>query len=183
MKVIITGFEPFGGSDRNASWEAVRLIPNAEKILLPVTFDGAARQIREIVRSGPDAVICVGEAGGRNAVSLERIAVNLADARIPDNEGRQPTDQPVRADGPAAYFTGLPVKRILERIREKEIPAELSCTAGTYVCNTVFYSLMDEIALSGLPVKGGFIHVPAAGMPPETAADAIMTAISETCGL
>ena len=177
MNIVITGFEPFGGSTVNASWEAIRRMTGAEKRLLPVSFARAGAEIRRIVAAGPDAVICVGEAAGRTAVSVERVAVNLMDARIPDNDGAQPVDAPVSPSGPAAYFATLPTRQIVDRLRDAGIPAELSCTAGTYVCNATFYALMDMIAQSGKPILGGFIHVPAGGMDAETIARALQIAV------
>jgi len=178
VNIVVTGFEPFGGSEVNASWEAVRGLADVRIVLLPVAFDSAARRIREIVSEKPDAVICVGEAGGRGVVSIERVAINLIDARIPDNEGYRPVDEPVCPDRPAAWFSTLPVRRILERMQGGGIPAELSCTAGTYVCNTVFYSLMDEIDRSGIKIPGGFIHVPAKGMDIGQIRDALKIAVN-----
>ena len=163
MKITVTGFEPFGGAVKNASWEAVRQLTDADTVMLPVSFERACRMIREIVAGGADAVICVGEAAGRNRISVERVAVNLMDARIPDNDGYQPADIPVCPGRPDGWFATLPVRRILEETEDTEI----SYTAGTYVCNAVFYSLMDEINLRGNRTKGGFIHVPAKDMPPE----------------
>lgn len=163
MKITVTGFEPFGGSERNASWEAVRQLADADTVMLPVSFERACRMIREIAASGADAVICVGEAAGRDRISVERVAVNLMDARIPDNDGYQPADVPVCPGRPDGWFTALPVRRILKETENTEI----SYSAGTYVCNAVFYSLMDEIQLRGNRTRGGFIHVPARGMSPE----------------
>lgn len=153
MNIIVTGFEPFGGETVNASWEAVKGLQWVQTVLLPVSFRRAASMIREIASSGPDAVICVGEAGGRSRISIERVAVNLMDARIPDNDGFQPVDSSIREDGPAAYFSRLPVRRMVEAMEN----AELSYTAGTYVCNAVFYTLMDTVRDT---IPAGFIHVP-----------------------
>lgn len=166
MKIIVTGFEPFGGAEKNASWEAVKNLEGAERVLLPVSFAEANRIVRSLAASGPDLILCVGEAGGRDKISLERIAVNLQDARIPDNDGFQPRDLPVREGGPAAYFSALPLRPLLSALEARGIPAELSCTAGTYVCNTVFYALMDELSLRGLSCPAGFLHVPARDMDP-----------------
>ena len=163
-RIVVTGFEPFGGASVNASWEAVKTLGGVGKVRLPVSFARAGEAIRRIVAMAPDAVICVGEAGGRSLISVERVAVNLMDARIPDNDGAQPADVPIDPTGPAARFAALPTRRIAERIRAAGIPAELSYTAGTYVCNGTFYALMDAIAAAGIPMLGGFIHVPASGM-------------------
>ena len=177
MRLIVTGFEPFGGAEVNASWEAVRRLEGVEKVLLPVSFARAGGMIRELVAGAPDAVICVGEAGGRSSISVERVAVNLMDARIPDNDGARPVDGRIAPDGPVAYFATLPTRRIATRLREANIPAELSYTAGTYVCNAVFYALMDAVNRAGKPIPGGFIHVPAKGMPVQTIAEGLMIAV------
>ncbi len=179
MGIIVTGFEPFGGAEVNASWEAVRRLDGVERILLPVSFAAAVKGIRGLAGRGIDAVICVGEAGGRSAISVERVAVNLMDARMPDNDGARPVDAPVVPGGPAAYFSTLPTRRIAARLEEAGIPAELSCTAGTYVCNAVFYALMDAVARSGRPIPAGFIHVPVRGMPTETIAAGLRIAVEE----
>ena len=171
-KIIVTGFEPFGGSERNASWDAVSGMAGVETVLLPVSFEKACRTVREIASGDADAVLCVGEAAGRDRISIERIAVNLMDARIPDNDGFQPADLPVCPGRPDAWFSYLPVRQILATLGD----AVISYSAGTYVCNAVFYSLMDEIQLRGNRMAGGFIHVPAAGMPREKILDGLMKA-------
>ena len=153
MNIVVTGFEPFGGEKVNASWEAVRELQGVQTVLLPVSFRRAAAAVREIVSSSPDAILCVGEAGGREKISVERVAVNLMDARIPDNDGFQPVDAKIREDGPAAYFSTLPTRALAEAMEN----AEISYTAGTYVCNAVFYTLMDAARES---IPAGFIHVP-----------------------
>lgn len=163
--VLLTGFEPFAGDVSNPSGEAVHAVaahwvgPEVlVSAVLPVTFDGAARRLRElIVEHRPDVVICVGLAGGRAAVGVERIAVNLLDARIPDNDGAQPVDEPSVAGAPAAAFSTLPVKAIAQAIGEAGLPAEVSYSAGTFVCNHVFFTALDA-APSG--TRAGFIHVP-----------------------
>ena len=179
MNIVVTGFEPFGGAAENASWQAVQRLTGVERVLLPVSFARAAEAVRRIVALGPDAVILTGEAAGRNAVSVERVAVNLMDARIPDNDGAQPVDLPVRPGGPAAWLATLPTRAMMEAMVAAGVPAALSYTAGTYVCNCAFYALMDAIARSGRPIPGGFIHVPAAGMPPETAARGLRIAVDQ----
>ena len=173
MKLIFTGFEPFGRARVNASWEAVRTLEGVRTVLLPVTFEGAAERVRELAKEGADAIVCVGEAGGRSAISVERVAVNLMDARIPDNAGYQPVDTPVRAGGPAAYLSTLPVRLLFDALRAAGLPAELSFSAGRYVCNSTFYALMDALATLESPTLGGFIHVPARQMPPERVAKAL----------
>ena len=172
-KIIVTGFEPFGGSARNASWEAVRQLSGVETVLLPVSFDRACRRIREIAAGDAGAILCVGEAAGRDRISVERVAVNWMDARIPDNDGFQPVDVPVCPGRPAAWFSTLPVRRLREAVGNGEI----SYSAGTYVCNAVFYTLMDEIQENGNGTLGGFIHVPANGMPPERILEALTNAV------
>ena len=176
MRLIVTGFEPFGGSETNASWEAVRRLEGVGKQLLPVSFARAGDRIRELVAGNPDAILCVGEAGGRSSISVERVAVNWMDARIPDNDGAKPLDQRIVVDSPAAYFATLPTRGIVDRLQEAGIPAELSYSAGTYVCNCAFYALMDAIARSGKPILGGFIHVPAKGMSIEAIAEGLAIA-------
>ena len=145
MKILITGFQPFGGQRVNPAWEAVKKLPDVlgDKVLwkleIPVTFGGAFDAVEaKAAEIDPDVILCVGQAGGRDAVTPERIAVNLQDASIPDNAGNQPVDLPVVADGANAYFTSLPVKAMAAAARALDIPCRLSCTAGTYVCNDVF---------------------------------------------
>jgi pyroglutamyl-peptidase len=164
--VLLTGFEPFDGAAINPSWEAVRQLDGwsgdgfiVEARELPCVFGDAAEALRGYVDAlRPDLVIAVGQAGGRPEISVERIAINVDDARIPDNAGRQPVDVPVVANGPAAWFTTLPIKAIVAAIRARGIKAGVSQTAGTFVCNHVFYALMHH--LRGQAVKAGFIHVP-----------------------
>lgn len=165
-RVLLTGFEPFGGEVVNPSWEAVQRL-HGERIAghvvvarsLPVEFGVSLDALRSAIReAGPALVLCVGQAGGRAAMSLERVAINVDDARIPDNAGAQPIDSAIVAGGPAAYFTGLPIKAMLAALREAGIPAEVSQTAGTYVCNHVFYGLMH--ALRRRRIRGGFVHIP-----------------------
>lgn len=165
--VLLIGFAPFGGETANPSWEAVRQLHGrrvaGHRIVarqLPVEFGASLKAMRAAVREAkPKLVVCVGQAGGRAAISLERVAINVDDARIPDNAGAQPVDVEIVRDGPAAYFTGLPIKAMLAELRAAGIAAEVSQTAGTFVCNHVFYGLMH--ALRHQPgVRGGFIHVP-----------------------
>jgi pyroglutamyl-peptidase len=164
--VLLTGFDPFGGDTINPSWEAVSRVhgeTNADRRVitaqLPTTFAGAPKALRAALRRhAPDLVLCVGQAGGRAALSLERVAINVNDARIPDNAGAQPVDTRVVKRGPAAYFTSLPIKAMHADLRAAGIPAEISQTAGTFVCNQAFYVLMH--ALAGSRVRGGFLHIP-----------------------
>ncbi len=167
MKILLTGFEPFGGETINPSYEAVKLLPEtisgAEiiRFQIPVTFSGAFLATKQaILTHRPDAVINVGQAGGRPSISLERVAINLADARIPDNEGFQPKDEILESDGPNAYFTTLPVKHMLAHMTAHDIPASLSYSAGSYVCNAVMYRVLHLAETDRLPMKAGFIHVP-----------------------
>ncbi len=172
--VLLTGFAPFERETRNPSWDAVALLDGehieGHRIVarcLPVEFGASLRQLYDTMDElQPALVVCVGLAGGRAQVSLERVAINVDDARIPDNMGAQPVDEAIADDGPAAYFTTLPIKAMLAALRAQGLPAEVSQTAGTYVCNHVFYGLMH--ALRRQPkVRGGFIHIPYA---PEQAA-------------
>ncbi len=167
MRILVTGFEPFGGEKLNASWEAVSALPERLgsmeilRLRLPVTFEGCLTPVISAIRSmHPDAVLCVGQAEGRSAITPERVAINLDDARIPDNAGCQPADRPIRAGGPAAYFATLPVRRMADSIRDAGIPAVVSYTAGTFVCNHLMYGLLDFCAKECPEVRAGFIHVP-----------------------
>ncbi|MCW5582102.1 MAG: pyroglutamyl-peptidase I [Luteimonas sp.] len=191
--VLLTGFEPFAGAASNPSWEAVRVLHGrriaGHRVVareLPVAFGASLATLRAAIRAArPGAVICVGLAAGREAISLERIAINVDDARIPDNAGRQPVDTPVVGGGPDAYFATLPVKAILAALRTAGIPAEVSQTAGTYVCNHVFYGLMHALRRRH-GVRAGFIHVPPAldagarGLPLDTIVDALRIAVRVT---
>ncbi len=167
MKLLLTAFEPFGGETINPALEAVRLVPNhikgAEivKLTVPVVFVRSVDiVISAIERERPDAVLMIGQAGGRSAVTPEFAAINIIDAKIPDNEGIRPEGEPVAADGPAAYFSTLPVKRIAEAIRSKGITAEVSYTAGTFVCNSLMYAVLHHIAVDSRGIPAGFMHVP-----------------------
>jgi len=171
--VLLTGFEPFAGDAVNPSGDAVRAVPGrwtgpARLIadVLPVTFDGAIARLAALLDDHrPDVVIATGLAGGRAAVTPERIAVNLADARIPDNAGHRPQDAAVVEGGPAAYFATLPVKAISAALGTAGIPATVSHSAGTFVCNATMYAALH--ATAGTPARAGFIHVPwAAGTGP-----------------
>jgi pyroglutamyl-peptidase len=167
MKALVTGFEPFGPDAVNPSREAVLRLSSrlgdltVEIRIVPTVFGRAIAALEDaIVTMQPDIVLGVGLAGGRAELSLERVAINVDDARIPDNDGQQPIDRPIVAGGPAAYFTGLPVKRAVAALREAGLPAIVSNTAGTFVCNHIFYGLMHLVASRRLPVRGGFLHVP-----------------------
>lgn len=194
--ILLTGFAPFAGEDSNPSWEAVAAL-DGEQILghrvvarcLPVEFGVSLQALRDALdETAPALVICVGQAGGRAQIGLERVAINVDDARIADNAGAQPIDEAVIAGGPAAYFSGLPIKATLAALREAGIPAEVSQTAGTFVCNHVFYGLMHALRnVHG--VRGGFIHIPyapaqaarhpgAPSLPPAVVSQALRLAIA-----
>ena len=168
--VLVTGFDAFGGADLNPSWMAAqalhgRMIAGHRLIgaQLPTQFDRSLEVLRDLVhRHHPALVICTGQAAGRAALSLERVAINVNDARIPDNAHAQPVDTPVVAGGPAAYFTTLPIKAMLANLLAEGINAEVSQTAGTFVCNHVFYGLMHELATRHdlARTRGGLVHVP-----------------------
>ena len=167
MKVLITGFDPFGGESINPAWEAVNamqdMVDGIEviKLQIPTVFKKSAEKLfAGIDEHKPDVVKCIGQAGGRYDMSVERVAINMDDGRIPDNEGYQPIDTPVYEDGENAYFATLPIKGIVEEIKAAHIPASVSNTAGTYVCNHIMYSLLYYISKNNLNIKGGFIHVP-----------------------
>src|SRR5437762_7309217 len=167
MKDLVTGFEPFAGDTVNPAGEAVLGLPSRlgelaiHTRILPTVFGRAIAALEDaLVAVRPDIVLCVGLAGGRAELSLERVAINVDDARIPDNDGQQPVDRPIVATGPAAYFTGLPVKAAVAALREAGLPAIVSNTAGTFVCNHIFYGLMHLVATRHLPLRGGFLHVP-----------------------
>lgn len=167
MKALVTGFDPFGGDEVNPSALAVgRLrkrigglaIHTAE---LPTSFARSAGVLRAAIdKARPDIVLCVGQAGGRSELCLERVAINVQDARIRDNDGKQPIDKPVVADGPAAHFATLPIKACVAAMRKAGLPAAVSNTAGTFVCNHIFYALMDIAASHPIPMRGGFLHIP-----------------------
>ncbi len=163
--LLITGFEPFGNHDTNPSWEAVKLLPDTvgayalTKLHIPTVYGKAAEAVLQAAAEAKaDAIICVGLAGGRDAVTPERIAVNIRDARLADNEGRLCSGERIMPDGPAAYFSTLPVEKMAQAIRDRQIPSAVSNTAGTYVCNDVLYTLLHRY--SGTPVRVCFIHVP-----------------------
>lgn len=167
MKILVTGFEPFGDQAINPSWLAVNGLPSEinsasiEVMQIPTAFHRSMDKIQEKLETEHyDVVLAVGQAGGRPAVTPERVGINIDDASIPDNLGNQPIDATIFEDGKRAYFSNLPVKRMVEALREVDIPASLSNSAGTYVCNHVLYSLgyLQEKKYPNL--KFGFIHVP-----------------------
>lgn len=164
-RLLITGFDPFGGNSINPSWMAVDLLPENIgeytlcKLPIPTVFGKAATIVLERAKEFcPDVILCVGLADGRDAVTPERIAVNIRDARIADNEGNQPSGDKIATDGPAAYFTTVPVEKMVQNIHEVGIPASVSNSAGTFVCNDVLYSLLHHYA--NTETRVGFIHVP-----------------------
>ena len=188
-RLLITGFDPFGGGNINPSWDAVSKLPDQVgeymlcKLGIPTVFGLAAEKVlEEASRFQPDVIISVGLAGGRDAVTPERIAVNIRDARIPDNAGNQPAGAFVVPEGPAAYFSTLPVAEMAEAIRGAGIPAAVSNSAGTFVCNDVLYTLLYKY--HGTPVRVGFIHVPRLpeqgdpSLPLEKTVEALCAAIS-----
>ncbi len=167
-KILVTGFEPFGGDSVNPSLEAIRALAShrADGVRIAVApLPVAARRImgalRDVVAEHrPDVVIAVGQAGGRAEMSVERIAINVDDFRIPDNEGARLVDVPVAADGPDAYFSTLPIKAMVQNMRAAGVPAHVSQTAGTFLCNHVFYALRHLAATEYPDMRAGFIHVP-----------------------
>lgn len=191
MKVLFSGFEPFGGESSNPSAEAVlqlcRQQPPAgihwQALILPVEFVRSGERLREAIEQyQPDLVLCIGQAGGRTSLSLEQVAINLLEARIPDNSGWQPQGQAVVSGGPAAYFSTLPLKAIRAQLQQSGIPVQISYTAGTYVCNALMYQLLHYVAGSAPPrCRGGFIHIPyspaQAATKPDTASMASATVV------
>ena len=166
MKIIVTGFDPFGGETINPSIECVKALPEIEgveliRLELPTVFKESAKRLNEVINDvKPDAVLSVGQAGGRAGITMERIAINVDDARIPDNISQQPIDEAIQLDGEAAYFTTLPIKRIVKAIREAGIPAEVSNSAGTFVCNHIMYQALFAATKADKPFKAGFMHIP-----------------------
>jgi pyroglutamyl-peptidase len=167
VRALVTGFEPFGGDRVNPSAEALAHMParlgelSIATRILPCIFGQALSMLGEAVAATePDLVLGVGLAGGRAELSLERVAINIDDARIHDNDGNRPIDRPVIGAGPPAYFSGLPIKAVVLALREAGLPAAVSNSAGTFVCNHVFYGLMHLAATSPRRFRGGFLHIP-----------------------
>ena len=190
-KLLITGFDPFGGASINPAWEAVKLLPEkiadfeVHKLEIPTVFGLAAETvIAKAEEVQPDVILCIGQAGGRAAVTPERIAVNIRDARITDNAGNQPIGEFIAPDGPAAYFATVPVKEMAAAICAADLPGTVSNSAGAFVCNDTLYSLLHRYADTN--VKIGFIHVPylpeqgTPSLPLEKTAAALQAAI-EVC--
>ncbi|OJF97098.1 pyroglutamyl-peptidase I [Alkalibacterium sp. 20] len=167
MRILVSGFDPFGGEKINPAYEAVKLLPDniagAEivKLEIPTVFHKAADVIEQKVKeSDPDVILCIGQAGGRYGLTPERVAINVDDARIADNEDNQPIDVTIQADGPAAYFSSLPIKAMVERIKETKTPSSVSNSAGTFVCNHIMYQILYMIDKTYPDKIGGFVHCP-----------------------
>ena len=170
QQILLTGFDAFGGDNLNPSWLIAQAL-HAQRIAghtvvaaqLPTVFDDSLHRLQELITAHqPALTLCLGQAGGRSALSLERIGININDARIADNTGRQPIDTPVVPGSPAAYFSNLPIKTMLRAVLRAGVPCEVSQTAGTFVCNHVLYGLMHLLAQGAGPAgaRGGFVHVP-----------------------
>ena len=169
LSVLVTGFDPFGGSDVNPSWDAIHALDGRDiaghRIVggeIPTVFGASLQRLQALMEQHrPQLVLCTGQAGGRPAISLERVAINVNDARIHDNAGAKPIDLPIVEGGPAAYFTSLPIKAMLKALLDAGVRAEVSQTAGTFVCNQTFYGLMHLLARPEWQgVRGGLVHVP-----------------------
>ena len=170
MKILVTGFDPFGGEKINPAMETIKRLPDTIlgaqiiKLEIPTVVGKSLAKIKEAVeKENPDVVLSIGQAGGRSEITVERIGINIDDCRIPDNEGNQPIDEPVVTGGPAAYFVTIPIKAIVEKIKAHNIPASISNTAGTFICNHVCYGVAHLAATrtaTGKPMKSGFIHIP-----------------------
>ncbi len=167
MKILLTAFDPFGGEPVNPAQEAVAAVSDtvagAEivKCVVPTVFGKSIDTVYAAMKKeNPDVTFCIGQAGGRVGLTPERVAINLDDARIEDNEGNQPFDKVIREDGENAYFTSLPVKAMVNKIKEAGVPASVSYTAGTFVCNHLMYGVLYNISREFPNMKGGFMHVP-----------------------
>jgi pyroglutamyl-peptidase I len=170
MKILVTGFDPFGGEKINPALETIKRLPDAVlgariiKLEIPTVVGKSLAKIQEAVeKENPDVVLSIGQAGGRSEITVERVGINIDDCRIPDNEGNQPIDEPIVAGGPSAYFVTVPIKAIVEKIKANKIPASISNTAGTFICNHVCYGVAHLAAArtaAGKPMKSGFIHIP-----------------------
>lgn len=167
MKLLLTAFDPFGGETINPALEAVKLVSDKVggveivKLMVPTVFGKSVQTVAAAIeKERPDAVLCIGQAGGRFDLTPERVAINCDDARIPDNEANQPIDKVIFEDGEPAYFSSLPVKAMVQSIRKEGIPASVSNTAGTFVCNHLMYGVLYTLAKRYPGVRGGFMHVP-----------------------
>lgn len=190
-KLLISGFEPFGGESINPSWEAVKLLPDTigdyalTKICLPVVFGEAVKTLLYTAKSvKPDVILCIGQAGGRSVVTPEYVGINLRHASIPDNAGNQPSDEAIAPGGENAYFATVPVRKMTAAIAAAGIPAQVSYSAGTYVCNELLYSLLHHYV--GTETRAGFIHIPyipaqekAPALPLEQLTQALILAIEQ----
>ena len=188
-KLLITGFDPFGGETINPSWEAVKLLPEVigeyevHKMEIPTIFGLAAKTVLDkAAEVRPDVILCVGQAGGRSGVTPERIGINIRSARIPDNAGNQPVEQTIVPDGPDGIFSTVPVAKMAQAIQDAGLLGAVSNTAGAFVCNDTLYLLLHHYA--GTDVRVGFIHVPylpqqgTPNMPLEQIVQALAAAIS-----
>ena len=167
MRVLITGFDKFGGESINPSSLCVNSLPDVidnieiKKVTLPTVFKDSSRILEENIKSfSPNIIICVGQAGGRSKITPERIAINIDDARIPDNIGNSPIDEAIRKDGENAYFSTLPIKAIVDELNKNNIPSAISNTAGTFVCNHIMYEALYITSKNYPNIKAGFIHIP-----------------------
>ena len=167
MKILVTGFDPFGGEKVNPALEAVKSLPSVihgaeiRWVEIPTVFYKSAEVLEaEIVLYQPDVVLCIGQAGGRASLTPERVAINQDDARIPDNQGNQPIDTPIRKDGETAYFSTLPIKAMVQAIKEVGLPATVSNTAGTFVCNHLMYQALYLADKKFPNMRAGFMHIP-----------------------
>lgn len=195
MKILITGFDPFGKEKINPAFEVIKRLKDningadVKKVEVPTVF-GKAIEVatKAIEKEKPDFVLCIGQAGGISGVEVERIAININDARIPDNQNQQPKDEPIDSNGENAYFATIPIKKIVNAIKNEKIPAAISDSAGTYVCNHLMYGVLNYIHKNNLNIQAGFIHIPflpeqvidkpnTSSMSIETAEKAIETAI------
>lgn len=182
MRALVTGFEPFGGDSVNASLEAVRRLPakagmlEIETAVLPTSYARSLPALEAaIARARPEIVLCVGQAGERSALCVERVAVNLQDAEIADNDAARPVEAPVIPGGPAAYLTTLPARAAVDALRAQALPAQISMSAGSFVCNHVFYGVMHLAATGNHRFRAGFLHVPrASSMTPDDVARGIV---------
>ncbi|MBA5851209.1 pyroglutamyl-peptidase I [Clostridium sp. cel8] len=167
MKILVTGFDPFGNEKINPAFETINrlndLIDGAQiiKLQVPTVFNKSIKVVTEkIAEEKPDVVLCLGQASGRYTVTVERVAINIDDARIPDNENNQPVDSLIDPDGEPAYFSTIPIKKIVNDMKMNKIPVEVSNTAGTFVCNHLLYGVLSYIYKNKLNTKAGFIHIP-----------------------
>lgn len=167
MKILVTGFDPFGEDKMNPAIEAVKELPDKIadakiiKLEIPTVFHKSAELVHQsLLKEEPDYILHIGQAGGRLDLTPERIAINLDDARIPDNQGEQPIDEPIISDGEAAYFSQLPIKAMVSYIKDAGVPASVSNTAGTFVCNHIMYQTLYQTHTKYPKMKAGFMHIP-----------------------